>query len=165
MYLKRETLLRPKKVHIVKAMAFSVVMYGCESGTIQKAEHWKTDAFKLVVEKTLESPLDSKEIKPFNSKGNWPWIFIGRTDAEAPILWPPDMKSWLTGKDPDAGKDCGHAEKGATEGEMVGWHHLLNGRESEQIPGDSKGQRSLACCSLLGCKESDTAEHHLLKSV
>ena len=87
----------------------------------------------VVLEKTLESPLDCKEIKPFNSKGNQSWIFIGRTDAEAeiPILWPPDAKNWLTGKDPDAGKDRRWEEKGTTEDDMVGWHHQLNGQEFE----------------------------------
>ena len=92
----------------------------------------------VVLEKTLETPLDSKEIKPVNSKGNQPWIFIGRTDAEAetPILWPSDMKNWLIWKDPDAGKDWRREEKGMTEDEMVGWHLWLNGHEFEQIPGD-----------------------------
>ena len=85
----------------------------------------------VVLEKTLESPLDSKEIQPVHPKGNQPWIFTGRADAEAPILWPPDAKSQLTGKDPDAGKDWGQEEKGMTEDEMVGWHHWLNGHEFE----------------------------------
>ena len=91
----------------------------------------------VVLEKTLESPLDSKEIKPVSSKGNQPWIFTGRTDAEAkaPILWPPDAKNWLTGKDPDAGKDWRREEKGMTEDEMVGWHHQLNRHESEASSG------------------------------
>ena len=91
----------------------------------------------MVLEKILESPLDSKEIKPVNPKGNQPWIFIGRTDAEAetPVLWPPDAKNWLIGKDPDAGNDW-RQEKGMTEDEMVGWHHRLNGHEFEQAPGD-----------------------------
>ena len=113
----------------------------------------------VVLEKTLESPLDSKEIKPVNSKGNQSWIFIGRTDAEAeaPILWPPDAKSRLTRKDPDAGKDWRQEEKGMTE-EMVGWHHRLDGHEYEQAPGVDDGQGSLACCSPWGCKESDTTE-------
>ena len=92
----------------------------------------------VVLEKTLESPLDCKEIKSVYPKGNQPWIFIGRTDAEAPILWPPDVKSWLTGKDPDAGKDRRQEEKGVTQNEMVGWHHQLRGHESEQAPGDSE---------------------------
>ena len=91
----------------------------------------------VVLEKTLESPLDFKEIKPVNHKGNQSWIFIGRTDAEAPILWPPDAKSQLIGKDPDVGKDWGQEEKGATEDEMIGWHHWLNGHEFEQTLGDN----------------------------
>ena len=92
-----------------------------------------------------------------NPKGNQPWIFIVKTDAEAeaPILWPPGVKSWLTGKDPDAGKDWGQEKKRATEDEMIGWHHQLNGHEFEQTPGDSEGQGSLAWCSSRGHKESD----------
>ena len=108
--LKSRDITLPTKVHIVKDMVFPVVMYRCESWTIKKAECQRTDAFKiLVLEKTLESPLDSKEIKPVNSEGNQLWIFIGMSDAEAEaqILWPPDVKSWLFGKDPDAGKDSG----------------------------------------------------------
>ena len=103
----------------------------------------------LMLKKTLGSPLDSKEIKPVNPKGNQPWILFGRTDAEAEalILWPPDAKSQLIGKDPDAGKDWGQEEKGTTEGEMVGWHHRLNGHEFEQALGDDEGQGSLVCCS------------------
>ena len=96
-----------------------------------------------------------KEIKPVNPKGNQLWIFTGRTDAEseAPILWPPDAKNWLFGKDPDAGKDWGQEEKGMTQDEMVGWHHPLNGHEFEQTPGDGEGQGRLVCCPW-GCKES-----------
>ena len=97
----------------------------------------------------------SKEIKPVSPKGNQPLIFIGKTDAEAPILWPPDVKSQLIGKDPNAGKDWGQEEKRATEDEMIGWHHRLNEYESEQSPGDGEGQGSLACCSPWGCKELD----------
>ena len=110
----------------------------------------------VVLEKTLESPLDSKEIQAVNPKGNQPWIFIGRTDvkAEAPTLWSPDMKSWLIERDRDAGKDWGQEEKGTTEDEMVGWHHQLNGQELEQIPEDNEGQESLGCCSPWGHKES-----------
>ena len=106
----------------------------------------------VVLEKTLESPLDSKEIKPVNSKGNQPQIFIGRTDAETeiPVLWPPDVKSWLIWKYPDAGKNWRQEEKGMTEDEMVGWHHWLNGHEFEQAVGDGKGQGRLACCSPWG---------------
>ena len=112
------------------------------------------------MEKTLESPLDCKEIKPVNPKGNQSWIFIGRTDAEAepeaPILWPRDAKRWLIGKDPDAGKDGEQEEKGETEEEVAGWHHRCNGREFEQTPGDSEGQGGLACWSPCGGRESDT---------
>ena len=114
----------------------------------------------VVLEKTLESPLDCKEIKPVNLKGSQSWIFIGRTDteAEAPILWPPDAKSWLIGKDPDAGKDLGQEEKGTTEDEMVGWHHWLDRHEFEQTLGVGEGQGNLACCSPWGHKELDTTE-------
>ena len=113
-----------------------------------------------MLEKTLESPLDSKEIKPVNPKENQPCIFTERTDAEAeaPILWPPDVKSRLIRKDPDIGKDWRQAEKGTTEDEMVGRYHQLNGHEFEQTPGDGEGQESLACCSPWGCKELDTTE-------
>ena len=113
-----------------------------------------------VLKTTLESPLDSKEIKPVNPKGNQPWIFIGRTDAEAetPVLWPPDMKSQLIRKDPDAGKDWRQEEKETTEDEMVGWHHWLNGHEFEQALGVGEGQGSLMCCSPWDCKESDVTE-------
>ena len=114
-------------------------------------EGWllKNWCFRIVVlEKTSESPLDSREIKPVNPKINQPWIFIGRTDAkaEAPILWPPDAKSLLVGKDPDAGEDWGKEEKETTEDEVVRWQHWLNGHEFEQTPGDSEGQGSLECC-------------------
>ena len=105
-----------------------------------------------VLEKTVESPLDCKEIQPVHPKGDQSWVFIGRTDAEAAILWPPDGKSWLTGKDPDAGIDWRQEEKRMTEDEMVGWHHQLNGHELEQVLGDGKGQGSLACCSPWGHK-------------
>ena len=111
-----------------------------------------------VLEKSVESPLDSKEIKQVNPKGNQPWIFIGRTDAETPILWPPDAKSRFIGKGPDAGKDWRQEVKGTTEDKMVGWHHQLDGHELEQAPGDGKGQGNLACCSPWGRKESDTTE-------
>ena len=103
----------------------------------------------MVLEKTLETPLDSKEIKSVNPKGNQLWIFIGGTDAEVeiPLLWPPDVKRQLIGKDPDAGKDWGQKEKRMTEDEMVEWHHWLNEHESEQNPGDSEEQQSLEYCS------------------
>ena len=114
----------------------------------------------VVLEKTLESPLDCKEIQPVRSEGDPPWDFFGRTDAKAetPVLWPPDAKSWLIGKDPDAGRGWGQEEKGMTEDEMAGWHHWLDGRESEWTPGDGGGQGGLACCNSWGCKESDTTE-------
>ena len=111
-------------------MVFPVVMYGCESRTIKKAEAPKNGCFwTVVLEKTLESPLDCKEIKPVNPKENQSSIFTGRTDAKAPLVWPPDEKSWLLRKDPDAGKDWRREEKGTTEDEMVGWHHRLKGHE------------------------------------
>ena len=156
--LKSRDITLPTKVHLVKAMVFPVVMYGCESWAIKKAECWRIDAFELVLEKTLDRPLDSKEIKPVNPKGNQFWIFIGRTDAETPIIWPPDAKSWLIGKDSDAGKDWGQEETGVTEDEMAGWNHRLNGHESEQALGVGDGQGSLACCSPWGHKELDTTE-------
>ena len=113
-----------------------------------------------VLENTLESSLDCKEIQPVNLKGDQFWVFIGRTDAEAktPILWPPDAKSWLTWKDPDAGKDWGQEEKGMTEDEMAGWHHRLNGCESEWTPGVGDGQGGMEYCDSWGCKESDMTE-------
>ena len=115
----------------------------------------------VVLEKTLERPLDCKEIKPVKPKGNQSWIFTGSTDAEAetPIFWPPDAKNWLNGKDPHAGKDWRQEEKGRTEDEVVRWHHRLDGREFEQAPGVGDGQGSLACCSPWGRKkESDATE-------
>ena len=131
--------------------------YGFSSSHVQVwepdyKESWapKNWCFSTVVlEKTPESPSDSKEMQPVHPKGNQSWIFIGRTDAEAeaPILWPTDVKNWLIGKDPDAGKDWRQEEKGTTEDEMVGWHHWLLGQEFEQAPGVGDGQGSLACCS------------------
>ena len=114
----------------------------------------------VVLEKTLESPLDCKEIQPVHSKGDWSWVFIGRNDAKAetPILWPPHAKSWLIGKDSDAGRDLGQEEKGTTEDEMAGWHHWLDGRESEWTLGVGDGQGGLACYNSWGRKESDTTE-------
>ena len=115
------------KVCLVKAMVFSVVMYGCESWTIKKAEHRRIDAFELWC---WRSPLDCKEIQPVHPKGDQSWVFIGRNDAKAetPILWPPDSRNWLIWKDPNAGNDWGQEEKG-TEDEMAGWHHWLDGCE------------------------------------
>ena len=109
---------------------------------------------------TLESPLDCKEIQPVHSEGDQPWVFFGRNDAKAetPVLWSSHVKSWLIGKDSDGGRDWGQEEKGTTEDEMAGWHHWLDGRESEWTPGVGDGQRGLACYDSWGCKESDTAE-------
>ena len=141
--LKSRDITFPTRVCIGKAKVFPVVMYRCENWIIKKTECQELMLWTVVLEKTLKCPLDYKKIKP---KGNQSWIFTGRTDAEAeaPILWSPDVKSWLTGKDPDAGKDRGQEEKGMTQDEMVGGNHWLNGHELEQTPGDSEGQGSLA---------------------
>ena len=121
----------------------------------------------VLLEKTLENPLDSKKIKPVSPKGNQPWIFTGRTDAEAevPILWPPDVKNQLIGKDSDAGKDWGQEKEGARETGMVGWHHWFSGHEFEQTLRDGEGQESLACCSPWGCKELDLATEKQHQSI
>ena len=126
----------------------------CEEGWA--AKNWCF--WTVVLEKTLER--SSKEIHPVHSEGDQPWDFFGRTDAKAetPILWPPHLKSWLTGKDSDAGRDWGQEEKGTTEDEMAGWHHWLDGHESEWTPGVGDGQGGLACCDSWGRKESDTTE-------
>ena len=112
------------------------------------------------VKKTPESPLDFKEIQPVHSEGDQPWDFFGRNDAKAetPVLWPPHAKSWFIGKDPDAGRDWGQEEKGMTGDETAGWHHWLNGHESEWTPGDGDGQEGLACCDSWGHKVSDMTE-------
>ena len=131
---------------------FPIVMYRYESWTKKKAEHWRIGigAFQLLLEKTLENSLESK-IKSVNLKGNQPWTLFGRSDAEeeTPIIWPPDTNSWLTGKDPDAGKDLRKKETGATEDDMVGWHHWFILNE------DGEGQRSLLCCNPWGREVSD----------
>ena len=134
--LKSRDITLPTKVSLVEAMIFPVVMYECESFTIRKAERWRIDTFELwlkVLEKTLESPLDCKKIQRVHPTGNQSWVFVGRTDVEAetPILWPPEAKSWHIWKDPDAGKDWGQEEKGTTENEMVGWQYWINGHEFE----------------------------------
>ena len=151
----------PTKVHLVKAMVFPVVMYGCGSWDYKKSWGPKNWCFwTVVLEKTLESPLDCKEIQPVHPKGDQSWVFIGGTDvdAETPILWPPDAESWLIWKDPDAGKDWGQEEKGTTEDLMVGWHHWHNGHGSGWTLEAGDRQGGLACCSSRGCKESDTTE-------
>ena len=159
--LKNNDITLPTKVHIVKATVFPVVIYGYDNWSIKKAEHQRIDAIELWYwRRLLRGPLDSKEIKPVNPKGNQHWVFIERTDAdtEASILWPPDAKGRLIGKALDAGKDWGQEEKGVTENEMIGWHHWLNGLESEKTSEDSEGQGSLASCNLWVHKESDMTE-------
>ena len=145
----------------MRCLTFPLVMYRSESWTMKEAEYWRIDFFELWCQRRLlKSSLDSPlEVKPVSSKGNQPWILIGKTDAgaEAPILWPPDGKSWLIGKDSEAGKDWGQEEKGMTEDEVVGWHHRLNGQEFEQTQGDGEGEGSLVCCSPW-VTESDTNE-------
>ena len=141
-------------------MVFPVVMYGYE---LDHKESWalKNWCFwTVVLEKTLESPLDCKEIQPVHPKGNQSWLFIGRTDAEAeaPILWPPDAKNWLIRKHPVTGKDWRQEGKGMTADETVGWHHQLKGHEFEQTPGVGDGQGGLACSSPHGHKELDMTE-------
>ena len=160
--LKSRDITLPAKVHLVKAMIFPVVMYGlwsqldCEEGWAPK--NWCL--WTVVLEKTLESPLDCKEIQPVHSEGDQPWDVFGRNDAKAetPVLWPLHVKSWLTGKDSDAGRDWGQERKGTTEDEMAGWHHWLNGRESEWTLGVGDGQGGRVSCNSWGRKESDTTE-------
>ena len=172
-HIKSRDITLPTNVHLVKAvvfpsLAFPVIMHGCESWTIKKADedHMKTTmkGEELMLLNCgvgeLESPLDCKEIKPVNPKGTQSWKIIGRTDAEAeaPIHWPPDAKSWLLTKDPDAGKDWRQEDKGITEDEMVGCHHWLDRHEFEQAPGVGDGQGSLVCCSPCSFKELDMTE-------
>ena len=128
----------------------------CEESRAPKNWCFRT----VVLEKTLESPLDCKEIQPVHSEGDQSWVFFGRNDAKAetPVLWPPYAKRWLIGKDSDAGRDWGQEEKGTTEDEMAGWHHWLDGHESGWTPGVSDGQGGLACCDSWGRKELDTTE-------
>ena len=151
------------KTYLSEALAFLEV-WGTELDlswySVKKAERRRIDAFELCCWRRLESPLDCKEIQPVHPKGYESWVFIGKTDAKAgtPILWPPDMKNWLTGKDPDAGKDWKWEVKGTTEDEMAGWNQWLNGRESGWTPGVGDGQGGLACCDSWGLKESDMTE-------
>ena len=128
----------------------------CEESWVPKSWCFWT----VLSEKTLESPLDCKEIQPVHPKGDQSWVYFGRTDAKAvtPVLWPPHARSWLIGKDSYAGRDWGQEEKGTTEDEMAGWHHRLNGHEFGWTPGVGNGQGGLACCNLWGRKESDTTE-------
>ena len=157
--LKSRDITLPTKVHLVKAMVFPVVIYGCESWTVKKAERQRIDAFELWCwRRLLRVPWTARRSNLY--KGDQSWVFFGRSDAKAetPILWPPHVKSWLIGKDSDAGRDWGQEAKGTTEDETVGWHHRLDGREFEWTPGDGDGQGGLACCDSWGGKESDTTE-------
>ena len=139
----------PTKVRLVKAIVFPVVIYGCESWTVKKAECRRIDAFELWCwRRLLRVPWTARRFKPVHPKGDQSWVFNGRTDAEAetPVLWPPHAKGWLIGKDPDAGRDLGQEEKGRTSDEMAGWYHQLEGHEFEWTPGVGDGQGGLACC-------------------
>ena len=151
--LESRDITLPTKICLVNAMVYHVWMWDLDYKESWAPKNWCFWA--VVLEKALESPLDCKEIKSVNPKGNQSRIFTGRTDAqsEAPILWPPDAKSWLIGKDPDAGKDWGQVENGVTEDEMVGWHYQHHGHEFEETLGR---QWSLACYSPWGCKEHTT---------
>ena len=151
---KRRDITLPTKIQLVKAMVFSVVMYGCECWTIKKAERWRIDAFELWCwRRLLRVPWTAR--RSIHPKRNQSWIFIGRADVEAESsrFWPPDAKNWLIWKNPDAGKHWRQVEKGMTEDEMVGWHHWINGYEFEQAPGDGEGQGGLVCYSPWGCKQ------------
>ena len=155
--LKSRDIILVTKVHLVKATVFPVVMWELDNKENSAPKNWCF--WTVVLEKTLESLLDCKEIQSVHPKGDQSWVFIGRTDAKAetPIFWPPHAKSWLLGKDPDARKNWREAEKGTTEDEMVGWHHWLNVLDREALGvGDRQGR--LVCRSALGHKESDTTE-------
>ena len=153
--LKRRNITLPTMVHLVKAMVFPGVMYGYESWTIKKAEHRKLMLSNCVVGGDSWESLRLQRDTPVHPKENQSGIFIGRTDAETPILWLLDAKNWLFGKNPDAGKDRRREEKGTTEDDMVGWHHQLDGYEFEQAPGVGDAQGSLACWSPWSGKQSD----------
>ena len=155
--LKSKDITLPTQVCLVKAMVFPVVMYGCESWTIKKAEGQRIDYFwTVMLEKSWES-LGLQGNQTSQSTGDWSWIFTWMTHAEveSPILWSHDVKNWLIEKDPDAGKDWRQEEKGMTEDKMVGCLHRLDGHEFEQGLGAGDGQGSLVCCSPQGCKEPD----------
>ena len=159
--LKSRDITLPTKVCLVQGYGFSsshVWMWDLDYKESWTLKNWCL--WTEVLENTLESPLDCKEIKPVSRKGNQSWIYIGRTDVEAetPVLWPPDMKNWLIGKDPDAGKYWRREEKGTTEDEMVGWHPWLDGHEFGQALGVGDAQGVLACCSQWGGKELNTTE-------
>ena len=159
--LKSRDVILPRNVCLVKAIVFPsghVWMWELDYQENWAVKNWCF--WTVVLGKTLESHLNCKEIQPVHSKGNQSWVFTGRTDVEAetPILWPSDVKSWLIWKDSDSGEDWEQEEKGTTEDEMAGWHHRLDGREFEWTPGDGDGQGGLVCCNWRGHKESDTTE-------
>ena len=154
--LKSRDITLPAKVHLVSFSRSHVWMWELFYKESWAPKNWCF--WTVVLEKTLESTLDSKEITPVHPKGDQSWIFTGRTDVETPILWPPDVKSRLIRKDPDAGKHWGQEEKGTIEDEMVGWHHQLSGHEFEQVAGDGDGQGSLACHSPRGRKQLNTTK-------
>ena len=158
--LKSRDITFPTKVHLVKAMVFPVVMYGCESWTVKKAERWSIDAFELWCWRRLLRVLGLQGDPTCPFWRNQPWNFFGRNDAKAetPVLWPPHEKSWLTGKDSDAGRDWWQEEMGTTENKMAGWHHWLDKHESEWTLELRYGQGVLACCDSWGLKESDMIE-------
>ena len=155
---KSRDITLPTKVHLVKTGFSSshVWMWELDGEESWEPKNWYF--WTVVLEKTLESPLDCKEIQQVYPKWDQSWVFIGMTDVEVETLWPPHAKSWLIGKDSDAGRDWGQEEKGTTEDEMAGWHHWLDGSKFEWTPGDGDGQGGLACCDSWGCKESDTTE-------
>ena len=157
---KSRDIILPTKVHLSQGYRFScghVWMWQLDCEESWAPKNWCF--WTVVLEKTLESPLDCKAIQPVHSKGDQSWLFFGRNDAKAetPVLWPPHAKSWLTGKDSDAGRDWGQ-EKGTTEDETAGWHHWLDGHKFAWTPGVGDGQGGLACCNSLGHKQSDTTE-------
>ena len=158
--LKSRDIIVPTKVHLVKAMVFQCSCMDVRVGLWRKPSTEELMLLNCVLKKTLESPLDYKEIQPVHSEGDQPWDFFGRNDvkAETPVLWPPHAKSWLNGKDSDAGRDCGQEEKGTIEDEMAGWHHWLDGLESQWTLGVGDGQGGLAYCDSWGREESDTTE-------
>ena len=150
--LKSRAIALPTKVHIAKAMIFPVVMYGCENWTIKKVDH------KQLIHSNCVAGEDSWEFSGQQRDQAAEYLLELLAEAEAPVLWPPDAKSWLIGKDPDVGKDLGQVEKGMTEDEMIGWYHQLNGHEFEQTPGDREGQGNLAWYSPWSHKELDMTE-------
>ena len=157
--LKSRDITLLTQVHLVKALVFLIVMHGCESWTVKKAECQRMDAFELWCwRRLLRVPWTAKRsnqsiLKEISPDYSWSW-----TEAETPILWPPDVEDWLIGKDPNAGKNWRPEEKGMTEDEMAGWHHWLEGHEFEQPPGDGDREGWLTCCSPWVHKESDTTE-------